>query len=161
MKKISLDWKSDFGSKTLGHGTLTCGELRYSPDDQRIFGSAYDASRIWIYNNQYFKGDECISYIPSLAKQTYSHNVLVLIYGYNNNFSEAVKSAVAFAEDFNFSGLLVVWCWPSAGWVSEYDNDLKANAWSRPHFRDFFKDILPTYRAPLISSHTAWEAIYC
>ena len=76
VKKILLDWKSDFGSKTLGHGTLTCGELRYSPDDQRIFGSAYDASRIWIYNNQYFKGDECISYIPSLAKQTYSHNVL-------------------------------------------------------------------------------------
>jgi esterase/lipase superfamily enzyme len=136
------NWATSFGAKTPGIWSLSCGEVRYSPDDHRSFGDAYGESRISIYANRYLEGQECLPYIPRLAQETQSRNVLVLIHGYNYTFANAIESAVAFAEDTDFNGLLLVWSWPSEGSRYAYEDDLKANGWSRPHFVSFFKDIL-------------------
>jgi esterase/lipase superfamily enzyme len=75
-----------------------------------------------------------------------SKNVLALTHGYNNTFSDAISAAAGFARDINLNGLLLIWCWPSQGWIFGYKNDERANAWSTNHFVVFFQKLMPRLR---------------
>lgn len=83
-----------------------------------------------------------MSFIINLARRTEGHNILVLIHGYNNKFSDSITRAIAFGQDLDFNGLLLVWCWPSQGSRFAYFDDLKANTWSTSHFISFFQKLM-------------------
>ena len=145
----SATWVDDFGSKRLGQWDYTCGEVHFAADENREYGDSYDISRISIDRSQYTRGDECLSFVLNIAQQTESHNIVVLIHGYNNSFSDSIGRAVAFAQDLNLSGLILVWCWPSEGLRFAYFPDLKANTWSTSHFIEFFKNLMTHRRSDI------------
>jgi esterase/lipase superfamily enzyme len=64
------------------------------------------------------------------------------VHGYNNTLADALSRARSFAEDVHFSGVILVWSWPSAGWVASYDDDQKAISWSSDHFIEFITAVM-------------------
>jgi esterase/lipase superfamily enzyme len=119
--------------------------VHFAPDETREYGSSYDIGDISIDRSAYVKGNDCLTFVINIAQQTETKNILVLIHGYNNNFSDTIGRAVAFGQDLDFNGLLLVWCWPSAGSRYAYFDDLRANTWSASHFIHFFQTLMPMY----------------
>jgi esterase/lipase superfamily enzyme len=160
------NWKASFGADSPVNRTLRCGEIRVTADNRRAIGQPYDEHQIIVDLNAIVTGiDSCIDYIEekanvdkiataiddnarprlALVEEKYN-NILVLLHGYDNNFPDTITRAVAFAQDIKFDGLLLVWCWPSAGWKSLYEHDVAANAFSSENFSDFFQKM--TSKAP-------------
>jgi esterase/lipase superfamily enzyme len=142
----SATWVDDFGAKLLAQWSFTCGEVHFVGDEARQYGDPYNISRISIDRSGYIRADQCLSLVINLAQQTESNNILVLIHGYNNKFSDSIARAVAFGQDLDFNGLLLVWCWPSEGLRFSYFQDLRANTWSTSHFINFFQALMSMRR---------------
>jgi esterase/lipase superfamily enzyme len=151
----SSDWKSSFGDKMLVSRVLRCGEVGTAAYDGREVGQMYDERKIFVNVNGIITGkDSCAEYVhdeatveggPTLVdEQTRprtSGNILVLLHGYNNNFGDTIR-AVAFAQDVDFNGLLLVWSWPSTGWKYAYKHDVAASDYSSLNFVNFFQQLM-------------------
>jgi len=113
-------------------------------DRDREVGHAYGIDHMSVDRNKYAYGDDCLEYTSTINQRTKSHNILVLIHGYNNSFSDALANAVGFGQDTKFNALLIVWCWPSQALASAYYLDESTNTASIPHFERFFRRLIPT-----------------
>jgi len=76
-----------------------------------------------------------------------AHDVLVFIHGYNVSFEAAAKRAAQFAYDLDFTGVIVLYSWPSRGTGIGYPADGNSAEWSTPHFVHLLRDVLPTIGA--------------
>jgi esterase/lipase superfamily enzyme len=70
-------------------------------------------------------------------------DVLVFIHGYNVSFKAAAQHAAQLAYDLDFTGVIVLYSWPSRGRVEAYSPDRESAVWSTPHFVHFLREILP------------------
>jgi esterase/lipase superfamily enzyme len=68
-------------------------------------------------------------------------DVLVFIHGYNVGFADAARRTAQLAYDLDFSGVPVLYSWPSAGSVQAYLADGESAAASQRHFRAFLADL--------------------
>jgi esterase/lipase superfamily enzyme len=67
---------------------------------------------------------------------------LVFLHGYNVAFADAALRAAQIAYDLNFTGVTVLYSWPSAGGALDYAADGNAARRSVPYFREFLRRLL-------------------
>jgi esterase/lipase superfamily enzyme len=72
-----------------------------------------------------------------------AHDVLVFIHGYNVSFEASAKRAAQLAYDLDFTGIIVLYSWPSRGAVKDYVADGTTAEWSTPHLVYFLRAVLP------------------
>jgi esterase/lipase superfamily enzyme len=141
-----LDWQTRFGSRRLAEWRLTCGAVDFADFQNREFGESYSKALISFKADQEIqelKGvRNCANFILDTARKTRANDILFLTHGYQNTFSDTIAAAKSLADDTNFSGLVVVWSWPSNGWWFSYTEDEKAVAWSEPHFTELSISLL-------------------
>lgn len=139
----------EFGSKK-GDGALRFGSFDVSiPRDHRL-ANIERPIKIWRY--QFSENPEkhfmIVSRTPEDEKTFYNEmrqtvenseekEALIFIHGFNVNFDDAVYRTAQIAYDLGFSGVPIVYSWPSNGELQDYTWDLAANEWTAPHLRDF------------------------
>jgi esterase/lipase superfamily enzyme len=72
-----------------------------------------------------------------------AHDVLVFIHGYNVSFDVSAKRAAQLAYDLDFTGVIVLYSWPSRGAGKDYVADGTSAEWSTPHLVYFLQQVLP------------------
>jgi esterase/lipase superfamily enzyme len=72
-----------------------------------------------------------------------AHDILVFIHGFNVSFEAAARRAAQLAYDLDFTGVIVLYSWPSRGAVTGYTADTNSADWSTPHFVNFVREMLP------------------
>lgn len=137
------DWQTRFGSRLLSNWKLTCGRALFRDAPTREVGKEFNKQLISIRPEDTATGsDDCYGVILNRLRLLKHKNVLVYLHGYYNTFGDALSRARAFAEDIQFSGLVLVWSWPSAGQRFGYEDDEKAVSWSTDHFIDFITGLM-------------------
>ncbi|WP_328785413.1 alpha/beta hydrolase [Streptomyces canus] len=82
--------------------------------------------------------DEARSLLAGLT----SKQAIIFVHGYNVGFADASVRAAQIAYDLNFSGLLMVYSWPSRSAVLSYPEDENNARWTVSHFQDFLRLVL-------------------
>ncbi|HTG35562.1 MAG TPA: alpha/beta hydrolase [Thermoanaerobaculia bacterium] len=67
---------------------------------------------------------------------------LVFVHGFKVPFAEAAERAAQVALDLEFTGVPLVYSWPSEGKVFDYTVDEANVEWSAPHFEEFLRMVL-------------------
>jgi len=67
------------------------------------------------------------------ARREKKRNVVIFVHGYNNNFQESLYRLAQINADAQFSGIPVLFAWPSQGELAAYAADKEAAAYSRDH----------------------------
>ncbi|MCK1344453.1 PQQ-dependent dehydrogenase, methanol/ethanol family [Bradyrhizobium sp. CW11] len=62
-------------------------------------------------------------FVEALRTRTESDAILLFVHGYNTSFERAVFKAAQMAYDANFKGQVLVFSWPSADALADYDYD--------------------------------------
>jgi esterase/lipase superfamily enzyme len=83
----------------------------------------------------------CAAFINATAKVSRSKRVMFLFHGTGNTFLNAIRLGVGLAQESNYDGVMVVWCWPSEGWATDYIFDTESARWSQSHASEFFKKL--------------------
>jgi esterase/lipase superfamily enzyme len=122
---------------------LSCGRTYFRDWPSREVGQPFNKSLISIKSDELVFGSaNCTNLVLDRVQSLKTKSVLVFLHGYRNTFSDAVSRARAFAEDIQFSGIVLVWAWPSQGWWYGYEDDEKAVSWSTDHFIDFMSRLM-------------------
>ncbi|MFG2913437.1 alpha/beta hydrolase [Kitasatospora sp. NPDC048298] len=69
-------------------------------------------------------------------------SALVFVHGYNVSFADAAVRAAQIAYDLNFTGLPMLYSWPSKASVTDYAADGNAARRAVPYFQDFLRHVL-------------------
>jgi len=137
------NWETRFGSKLLVNWTLTGGIVNFLDFPNREFGQPYDKRFVSLNPDKEVRGtDNCAKFVLDTAKNETKKAALVFTHGYNNTFSDTLSRAKGFADDTDYTGILIVWSWPSQGGVTFYSQDEKAAAWSGQHFAEFLRTLI-------------------
>lgn len=80
--------------------------------------------------------DACVEEISSAVYET-GGKALIHVHGYANEFTDAVRTGLAFSRDAEREGVVVVWSWPSGGHVRLYGLDTERIKTSEPIFDSF------------------------
>src|SRR5262245_51758967 len=70
---------------------------------------------------------------PQSSRQGKKNNVVIFVHGYNNNFQESLYRLAQIDADAGFSGIPILFAWPSQGDVAGYGADKEAAAYSRDY----------------------------
>jgi esterase/lipase superfamily enzyme len=88
---------------------------------------------IWLYEN----GEDFETKVKSIADQTSSKDIFVMIHGYNVTFKNAAEFYGTFIYDTNFRGLPFLYTWSSDGHTGGYSDDEDDVSWSETGFSIF------------------------
>ncbi|WP_306208689.1 alpha/beta hydrolase [Actinoplanes sp. RD1] len=136
---------------TGSRGTPTYGVARVSvPDDHRM--GALEKSTLWKLQ---FRANPAkhvqLLDIDQLTRDTFTQRAsdaittsatpeaLLFIHGYNVTFTDAARRTAQIAYDLQFTGLPMLYSWPSEGTTLRYPTDADNTLWTRPHFADFLR----------------------
>ncbi|MFJ8463524.1 alpha/beta hydrolase [Streptomyces swartbergensis] len=135
-------------------GPLAYGELRVAiPDDHRM--GAAKKPRPW--RLRFRSGPAEVATLGSLVTSTPQdfaqlagkrlaecepRHGLLFVHGYNVTFSAASIRAAQIAYDLNFTGVPLMYSWPSKGSVGGYAADENSVSRSMPHFQRFLRLVL-------------------
>ncbi|TXS35296.1 alpha/beta fold hydrolase [Streptomyces sp. t39] len=78
----------------------------------------------------------------SLLDGSGPRQALVFVHGYNVGFGAAAVRTAQIAYDLGFTGVPVLYSWPSRGAVLSYEEDANNARWTVPHFQDFLRRTL-------------------
>jgi esterase/lipase superfamily enzyme len=78
-------------------------------------------------------------FVEALRSRTESEGILLFIHGYATTFEYAVFKAAQMAYDANFKGHVLVFSWPSAGALLDYDYDREAAETSKNDLQRLFQ----------------------
>jgi len=67
---------------------------------------------------------------------------MLFIHGYNVPFVDAARRTAQIAHDLSFSGVPILYSWPSEGSLPSYMIDAGNARWTEPHFREFMQCVL-------------------
>lgn len=71
------------------------------------------------------------------------HDVFIFVHGYANTFESACRRTAQMWTDLKFSGLPVMYSWPSAGELRKFEEDLKTtNEWTLKQFARFLSIVV-------------------
>jgi esterase/lipase superfamily enzyme len=117
---------------------LICGEVHLARDSVREVGKSYNVAKIAVDSAKFVSGrSQCVDYVLSQIRGA-SH-ALVLVHGYDNSFSDVVSRVAGFVEDINYEAPIIIWSWPSQGWIGGYKKDEAASKWTTRHFIEYFR----------------------
>lgn len=113
---------------------LTCGEL--APPGLGEVGEVSGEVTL-VKGSMIVQGeDACVEEISSAVRET-GGKALIHVHGYANEFTDAVRTGLAFSRDAEREGVVVVWSWPSGGHVRLYGLDTERIKTSEPIFDSF------------------------
>ncbi|MBU0675816.1 MAG: alpha/beta fold hydrolase [Proteobacteria bacterium] len=75
-------------------------------------------------------------------EQGWSDDSVVFVHGFNVKFAAAAKRTAQIAYDFGFTGLPLMFSWPSDGKLYAYMSDREDASWSVLHIEQFLEDVL-------------------
>jgi esterase/lipase superfamily enzyme len=81
---------------------------------------------------------ECLSLLESIIDNQQAFRALIFIHGYRVSAEDAVKTAIAFALDVHYSGVVIVWSWPSDAIALDYARDEETALAIAPRIGTFF-----------------------
>ncbi|WP_049654135.1 alpha/beta hydrolase [Kitasatospora sp. MY 5-36] len=138
-------------------GQLSYGEALVNvPDDHRI--GAVEKPRWWRLRfrtnpaRDTQLGDVSPLTAAGFAERARGHHppqdgetprsALVFVHGYNVSFADAAVRAAQIAYDLNFTGLPMLYSWPSKASVTDYAADGNAARRAVPYFQEFLRHVL-------------------
>ncbi|WP_328674894.1 alpha/beta hydrolase [Streptomyces sp. NBC_00343] len=142
--------ETGFGAES---GDLSYGELRVSVPDEHQMGAA-EKPRWWRLGWRPDPAKTVVPGVPTLlpaeefAQLTRTRladgadKALIFVHGYNVPFADAAVRAAQIAYDLNFTGVTLLYSWPSQGTLSGYAADGNAAARAVPAFREFLRHLL-------------------
>jgi esterase/lipase superfamily enzyme len=68
---------------------------------------------------------------------TQNSNALLFIHGYKNSLDDACATAAQMAHDMRFTGIVMIYSWPSFNRYTKYYRDGQTVRGSTPHLKDF------------------------
>jgi esterase/lipase superfamily enzyme len=71
-----------------------------------------------------------------------THDILLLIHGYNVTFDNGLRRAGQIVKDLKFGGAPVLYSWPSHGSTMMYSADEANVEWTVPHLKVFLRQLL-------------------
>ena len=84
------------------------------------------------------------SFFSQLDEKVESEDIreaFVYIHGFNTSFDEAILRAAQMAYDISFSGVPIVYSWPSKGKVLKYWEDGRNSEWTVSHLESFLEQL--------------------
>lgn len=128
----SGDLATRFGVSKDGSNQLSCGEVEPKAGLQRQFGEVF-GGQIDLKGSKIWQGATgCADMLAGLDPDK---GLVVYFHGYANSFTDAVRRAIGFSEDFSLSQPVLVWSWPSAGSLGMYIFDLNSVQFSDEYIR--------------------------
>ena len=79
-----------------------------------------------------------------------NRDALMFVHGYNVTFEDAARRAAQITYDLGFSGIPLLYSWPSEGAVLRYAVDENNVRWTVPHFTEFLKLVLTEIGARVV-----------
>ncbi|MDN3616878.1 alpha/beta hydrolase [Vibrio gallaecicus] len=99
-------------------------------------------SHILIQDITEYSPDQFWSELPvELATGEWEKSIIVYIHGYNVAFQSAIKRTAQMAYDFKFSGVPILFSWPSNASLLDYASDREDAMWSATHFAQFMTEL--------------------
>src|SRR5207248_3296695 len=82
-----------------------------------------------------------------------SHEVFVFVHGFANSFVDAARRTAQLCYDLQYSGIPIMYSWPSRGSISRWNYDADENnvRWTAPHLRKFLLQVAETSGAERIN----------
>ncbi len=71
-----------------------------------------------------------------------TRDALMFVHGYNVSFEDAARRTAQISYDLGFSGIPLLYSWPSEGATLRYSVDENNVRWTVPHFTEFLKLVL-------------------
>ncbi|MFI6079119.1 alpha/beta hydrolase [Actinoplanes sp. NPDC051343] len=132
-------------------GTLSYGVALVSvPDDHRM--GALEKPRLWklqfradpakhviLLGTEQLTQNHFIQRAADTIASAATPEALLFVHGYNVTFADATRRAAQIAYDLQFTGLPMLYSWPSEGATLRYLTDADNSLWTRPHFADFLR----------------------
>ena len=75
---------------------------------------------------------------------------LVFIHGYSATFQDAARRTAQIAYDLDFTGVPILYSWPSRGKKSQYFADEESVQWTVDHLQQFLEDVVSRTHAHTI-----------
>jgi esterase/lipase superfamily enzyme len=72
--------------------------------------------------------------VNSALKRADMRKILIFVHGYHVPFADAARSLAQLTFDLNFTGVCILYSWPSTGSFFGYTRDEANAAWTREHF---------------------------
>jgi esterase/lipase superfamily enzyme len=118
----------------------TVGSLE-TPSILKFEFSPNPARHIVVASITSMRGDDFFSLLRAENGKLSERHAFVFVHGYANDFHEATRRAAQMKYDLNFSGLAMIYSWPSVGEESAYGADEDSMAWSTDNLRRFLHDL--------------------
>ncbi|KSV61295.1 hypothetical protein N182_38010 [Sinorhizobium sp. GL2] len=131
----TTDLETRFGVEKDDSNELNCGRIIYLPQPSREFGATFEGTISLSNDRIWNKGSECAELVNSSVGD--DKGLVIFFHGYYNSFSDAIRRAISFSEDFGLAQPVLVWSWPSAGTRGAYVFDLNSVEFSEEHVRQF------------------------
>jgi esterase/lipase superfamily enzyme len=94
--------------------------------------------------------DAFVARVGDAVEASPQHDALLFIHGYNVSFEDAARRTAQISYDLGFSGVPLLYSWPSEGTVLRYTVDENNVRWTLPHFTDFLTLTLTACRARVV-----------
>ncbi|RTZ17280.1 alpha/beta hydrolase [Vibrio aquaticus] len=75
------------------------------------------------------------------GKGQWQDSVIIYVHGYNVAFQSAIKRTAQMAYDFDFSGVPILFSWPSNASLLDYASDREDAIWSATYFAQFLTQL--------------------
>ncbi|MGW3630996.1 alpha/beta hydrolase [Streptomyces sp. NPDC005122] len=135
-------------------GQLTYGDARVGiPDDHRT--GAVEKSRLWhlgfrrdpakfatLGATTTSSAEDFVHLARKRLDECENRQALLFVHGYNVTFHDAAIRAAQIAYDLNFTGIPMLYSWPSKGTVGGYLADQNSVTRSVPYFQEFLRRVL-------------------
>ncbi len=138
-----------------GTGKLSYGKVEVSIPDSHEIGEI--ESPAWY---RFFNRDDPSDFVLVLSLDVYegqpvfsseiqnqlfqgaSDEAFIFIHGFNVSFDDAAKRTAQLAYDLRFSGIPILYSWPSQGDVLNYAADEASVQWTKDHLEDFLQFVV-------------------
>ena len=135
-RQTALDFSSERGGKlNLGHVFVRGPTVHDIGEVERpwrytlagiTFGPDEDpTSHFVIQHNERLDREEFVAALRSVVKasESFKHQALVFVHGYNMGFDAAAYRTAQLANDLKFDGAPIFFSWPSRGSIEDYEYD--------------------------------------
>jgi esterase/lipase superfamily enzyme len=115
-------------------------EFRENPERHVILLSVQTVSEAKFYSD-----------LGQKADASSSKDIFVFVHGYNVGFDDAARRAAQLAYDLPYTGIPVLFSWPSQNGMLEYTIDETNVEWAVPHLEGFISELVGKFGASRIN----------
>lgn len=114
------------------------GELE-SPALWRLEFRKHPAKHVVLMQIEPLDGQSFTTFVSSQIAASPNRDALMFVHGYNVSFEDAARRTAQIAYDLGFSGVPILYSWPSEGATLRYTVDENNVRWTVQHFSEFLR----------------------